>query len=1246
MNPIGLRHISFTVLYILLVLGYPGYGLAGIPGDMDADNDVDGSDLAAYSHGLAIGVPTLPVVEFVGQYCAIITDPDEMALTSGWTPPSLSTITPPSLRFSWTTGPPETASYEIFVGTFFDRDAYHHSTHYQGGHTYQIDNIEIDDTPIMENFVRVTVYYLDDEDNRLGSTTRLFYRPRITAPGGSVLHSSSITVQWDPGNDYSYANVRVGIDGPFLNPGKYCFVKSIQGTQLICDEIPVDGSEIRVQVQMYNDEGLFRDTIKYYTAYTWTKDDFAMVPGEGSVLLGSEALFDWEDIPHVEQYGIRIGTGAPGNNDIQTNTALGTTSFFQSTSIPQDGSVVYVRLFYQFEGTENACILFVNCPYVDFVYQANDLSDIIPIRCAFQGEPDYVSNPSEPEIYQPGNFCITCWVSLMHLWRYEHDPSISVCDVQAALYLDLLEEMDPNDPDTMDQVKFYRDYGDYDKADGSCPLDDPFLAVRLTLPPDDRATNLLPFDLYPYNGIEGFYTGKLEEPYVNVYGEDPTDELADKVPDIWVSMLDGQIPVMHEFDRAVNYGSDATDYTIKVITDIHEYNLYDYIVYKFPVNSAVLKAGQWRYTLIVDPDRVVDEHSETNNELQGNFSVYHFPSPPPDSADELPSAQEPVCTANGSTDLVHGYKVDACNGAYWDSGLKISPDWDYWVGETWTDCNGSNWGSTINESEMAMMVMAEFWGPRGSGVIERNSVIDEPFYDGDAGCSGCENPRPRPDAIQNIIWFSAGQASCRDYARITGQPEGCEPPYDEEKMPVDLQGGIKSVPAQIALKEDVYPEYERNNTLMVMAFDNEYDKIADTREDCRSIEDGWLRYFQERTDDFAIVTHIWLGGMSRGAVLGIQLAKRIQEMKKCRSDMRDITVVVTANDPVTDPKEWRYETQCTDDCDNSAGGRFDVWSHWYLEHRTGRYDYLFDTSDARNPYAWSGMQDDFWLRILAGDGAQMGHGRTGACAQVFSGQKEIADGEGKFQWNWDEERWDAYSETYSGIPFLTQRWKARSHEWIRHHFGDGTQALMEYAYLKLWGYGESGTDRFEIVNPNEDDPVVADECTYGLITAQNLTTGTIPFKDAAGYTTHHAQTFIPNRTLIPRVVYIPLSYDSTEDIAVSIKTVDRRFPDNPLAGETIFSAQDNTTGANYEWYRFEDKTVYDTLSTHQTYWLIITPLGTPAPTRYGEIGVADLPIPVADVYLGGHRSHYYGGWTHYRDQNDLVFKIYGEDMAP
>jgi len=1030
-----------------------------------------------------------------------------------------------------------------------------------------------------------------------------------------------------------------------LNPVKYCFLKAIPGTQATCDALPVDGSQIRVEVQMYNEDGLFRDAVRYYTAHTWTREDFAMIPTEGSILPGSEVLFDWADIPRVAQYGIRIGTGAPGNDDIQADTVLGTESSFQSTTIPQDGTTVYVRLFYRFSGTDNACDLWTECPHMDFVYQANGLSDIIPVRCAFQGEPDYVAHPSDPEIYQPGHFCITCWVSLMHLWRFHHEPSLSVCDVQTALYLNLLEESDPNDPDTTDQVKIFRDYGEYTKADGSCPMDGPDVAVRLTLPPEDRATNLIPYDLYPDNTIEGFYTGKLEEPYVNVFGQDPMDELKDKAPDIGANMLDVQIPVLHEFDRAVNYGSDATDYTIKAITDISGYTLFDYIVYKFPVNSAVLKAGQWRYTLVVDPDRVVDEQSETNNELQGDFTVHHFPSPPPDSADELPSAQEPTCTVNGSTDLVHGYRVDAYNGAFWDGGsLKVSPDWDYWEGKTWTNYDGSTWESTISKCEMAMMVIAEFWGPRGSGVIERDSGVFEPFYDGNSGCSGCTHPRPQPNDIHNIIWFSAGQASCGDYARITGQPEDCEPDHDVEKMQVNMCGGIKNVPAQIALKEDIYPEYDRTNTLMAMAFDNEYDKIADNREDLRSIEEGWLRYFQARTNNFANVTHIWLGGMSRGAVLAIQLAKRIQEMKQYNLKMRNITVVVTANDPVTDPKEWRYDTECTDNCTHSAGDRFNVWSHWYREHRLGSYQYVFETSPDHNPNAWPRMQNDFWLRILAGDGAQLGGGWTGACSQVYAGQIIMEDGRAKYQWDDDRERWVPYSHIWDDTPFITQHWVAKSHEQIRHSFGETTQELMAYAYRKLWGYGEGGTDPFRLINPDQGDPILADECEYRLMTGQNLTTGTVPLKDAAGYTTYHAQTFRPALPLVPRVIYLLLSYDPAQNIGVSIKTMDVDDPTNPLAGTTLFYAIGKTQDASLQWWRFEDKTPGERLSQEKTCWLIITPLGSPPREGYGEIGVADMPIPATDVYLQGHRSHYYGGWTHYPDQNDLVFKIYGQNM--
>ena len=205
--------------------------------------------------------------------------------------------------------------------------------------------------------------------------------------------------------------------------------------------------------------------------------------------------------------------------------------------------------------------------------------------------------------------------------------------------------------------------------------------------------------------------------------------------------------------------------------------------------------------------------------------------------------------------------------------------------------------------------------------------------------------------------------------------------------------------------------------------------------------------------------------------------------------------------PVTDTIEWRYDTECTDGCSHSAGDRFDVWSKWYLEHRTGSYHRVFETSGSYNPNSWSGMQDDFWLRILAGDGAQVGHGRTGACSQVFAGQIELADEETKFRWNWDDERWELSSGTYPGVLFMTQRWTPKSHEQIRHHFGDGTQGLMQYAYYKLWGYGGLGTSPFEIVNPDEGNSVVADECSYSLITSQNLTTGTIPLKDRRGYTT-------------------------------------------------------------------------------------------------------------------------------------------------
>lgn len=133
---------------------------------------------------------------------------------------------------------------------------------------------------------------------------------------------------------------------------------------------------------------------------------------------------------------------------------------------------------------------------------------------------------------------------------------------------------------------------------------------------------------------------------------------------------------------------------------------------------------------------------------------------------------------------------------------------------------------------------------------------------------------------------------------------------------------------------------------------------------------------------------------------------------------------------------------------------------------------------------------------------------------------------------------------------------------------------------------------------------------------------------------------------MPRVVYVPLSYDPDESIRVSIKTLDEGDPTNPLAGVTVFSGENSTRLAGMQWCRFADKTSDEPLSARRTYWLIITPQGNPGHGQLGEIKVADMVIPVADVYLGGHRSHFYGGWTHCPDQNDLLFKIYGEELQP
>jgi len=88
-------------------------------------------------------------------------------------------------------------------------------------------------------------------------------------------------------------------------------------------------------------------------------------PTPGSTLPGSTVTFCWTLGSNVAEYWVWVGTTA-GGHDISAGSQLsGTTSSTTVSNLPTDGSTVYVRLWYLFNGSN------VSWQYTDYTYTAS-----------------------------------------------------------------------------------------------------------------------------------------------------------------------------------------------------------------------------------------------------------------------------------------------------------------------------------------------------------------------------------------------------------------------------------------------------------------------------------------------------------------------------------------------------------------------------------------------------------------------------------------------------------------------------------------------------------------------------------------------------------------------------------------------------------------------------------------------------------------------------------------------------------
>jgi hypothetical protein len=146
------------------------------------------------------------------------------------------------------------------------------------------------------------------------------------APG---TYTTPVTLIWTPGNPCSLSVVTPQI----VAGAQYVFTQWGDGTTSTTDTVTAP------------------TTSAVYTANFNTTPAGLYSPAPGSTLAGSSATFQWYGPPNNTAFWIDVGSSAGGNNYHQSGSLPTTTLSATVTSLPTDGSTVYVTLYWLINGS-------------------------------------------------------------------------------------------------------------------------------------------------------------------------------------------------------------------------------------------------------------------------------------------------------------------------------------------------------------------------------------------------------------------------------------------------------------------------------------------------------------------------------------------------------------------------------------------------------------------------------------------------------------------------------------------------------------------------------------------------------------------------------------------------------------------------------------------------------------------------------------------------------------------------------
>ena len=257
-------------------------------------------------------------------------------------PPPSSTLSGTSVAFTWTAGSGAT-SYWVDAGSAAGGHQY-----YSSGSLGNVLNTTVNGLPTDGSQVFITLYSLVSGTWLSNGYTYTAFNlgasgAVMTSPTpGSTFTSSSVTFTWTAGAGASAYWIDVG-----STTGAHDYYSSGNlgnVTTLTVNGLPTDGSNVYVTLYSLIGGTWTGNTYQYFALNATGGLAVMQTPVPNSTLSGSTVTFTWSSDANATGYWLDVGATA-GAHDYYSSGNLGTALNTTVSSLPADGSTIYVTLY-------------------------------------------------------------------------------------------------------------------------------------------------------------------------------------------------------------------------------------------------------------------------------------------------------------------------------------------------------------------------------------------------------------------------------------------------------------------------------------------------------------------------------------------------------------------------------------------------------------------------------------------------------------------------------------------------------------------------------------------------------------------------------------------------------------------------------------------------------------------------------------------------------------------------------------